>query len=166
VALAAEKFGQRPSAMLGILDEAPALDLDLGAWGVLHERERTAREWETYREREGRRELAYMVGLIFAGKEISETPRPEGPHAAEEPRPATVEIVVAGEHVTVPPPPPGWVYDNGGQLFCVNPGEGRPIGDTGLRTRPRPRVIGCPHANFEPVPGGSLKCLDCGSVGN
>jgi hypothetical protein len=97
--------------------------------------------------------------------------------AAEQPEPPDrepqmVTIIVDGRKRIVPTPPPGWAYDKDGTLFCTNPGEGRPIGDTGLRTQPSPRVIGgplrfeCEHARHEPTPSGQLRCLDCGSVGN
>lgn len=37
----------------------------------------------------------------------------------------------------------------------------------GWVTQATPRILGrCEHARHEPTPGGSLKCLDCGSVGN
>jgi hypothetical protein len=42
VAVTAERFSQRPSTLLGLLDEAPALDFDMACAYALHEREQAA----------------------------------------------------------------------------------------------------------------------------
>jgi hypothetical protein len=98
--------------MLGILDPVIKLEVDVAAWGVLQKRDQKEAVWKAYRAREGRRELAYMVGRILAGEEISETPEPDAPPSKAE----TVQIFVNGERRTVPAPRPGEFYDAAGNL--------------------------------------------------
>lgn len=126
------------------------------------EREREAAEREDFARIIGR-EVARLL-LPAWGYELKEaaTPRREQPERF-------IEITVKGKRRRVPEPPPGWVYDGAGKLVCLNPGEGHPIGDTGLKTVPSPRVIGgpCEHPreSLRRQDGGGMRCADCGTKG-
>jgi hypothetical protein len=147
--------GQSPWRLL----RASPLEFDFNnavMWPLYREEQERTVELVTAAAREIAHEVAREVGRLFLpiwGYELKGSgARSDSPDAEGHPA-ATVEIVVDGERRTVPTPPPGWVYDEAGRPIELKPTEGRP-GDTD-----------CEHINHVPFQG-SLKCLDCGSVGN
>lgn len=144
--------------------------------------------WQLY-NREQQEELARVellarmtaretVRLIapMLGYELKETSAAGESRREAGPAP-TVQIVVDGEKRTVPAPPSGWVYDKRGLLVCATPSDGstrpslRSIVDPVQAVYVDGQFVGyrmtddCPHLNTEPIAGGGLKCLDCGSAG-
>lgn len=107
MAAAARMFAQRPSALLGILSEDVALDIDVAAWAVLqsHENEAHRRAAENAKR---------------ASQGLPPLPPPYGEGAGRDltrRQPREVRIVVNGQTRVVPAPPPGAVYDKTGNLI-------------------------------------------------
>lgn len=97
---------------------------------------------ESRRRRYENRELAVFIACALGGVEIPQIEdEDEDEDDAEVPPPDTVKIIVDGEEVEVPRPPPGWAYDKDGKLFEAFPTKGHAIGDSGHTTKASPRVI-------------------------
>lgn len=115
-------FGQRPSALLGVLSDDAALDIDLAAWAVLQSHENEANERAAENAERVAKGLDPLPPPSYGtqGHDMAEEFfGPAVPKSRREPQgvPKLVEIVVGGQRKRVPAPPPGAFYDKDGNLI-------------------------------------------------